>query len=140
MKQGKQTSVEDCKIVDIRRYSDSRGYLSVIEGGQDIPFDIKRVYYLYLVPETSRGEHAHRQLRQLMVATSGSLHVTLDDGRCKKTFVLDRPWKGLLVESGLWRTMDSFSGGAVCMVLASESYDADDYIRDYQEFIKFKGV
>ena len=90
MKQGKQTSVEDCKIVDIRRYSDSRGYLSVIEGGQDIPFDIKRVYYLYLVPETSRGEHAHRHLRQLMVATSGSLHVTLDDGRCKKTFVLDR--------------------------------------------------
>lgn len=140
MKQSRQTSVDDCKMIDIRRYSDSRGYLSVIEGGQDIPFDIKRVYYLYLVPETSRGAHAHKQLRQLMVATSGSMHVTLDDGCRKKTFVLNCPWKGLLVEPGLWRTMDSFSGGAVCMVLASEPYDTDDYIRDYQEFIKYKGV
>lgn len=133
-------SVDDCKIVDIRKFSDSRGYLSVIEGGLDIPFEIKRIYYLYLVPEAARGAHAHKQLQQLMVATSGSVHVTLDDGQNKKTFVLDKPWKGLLVVPGLWRTLEHFSGGAVCMVLASEKYDADDYIRDYKTFLEYKGL
>lgn len=133
-------SVDDCKIVDIRKFSDSRGYLSVIEGGLDIPFEIKRIYYLYLVPEAARGAHAHKQLQQLMVATSGSVHVTLDDGQNKKTFVLDKPWKGLLVVPGLWRTLEHFSGGAVCMVLASEKYDPDDYIRDYKTFLEYKGL
>ena len=132
-------SVDDCKIVDIRKFSDSRGYLSVVEGGLDVPFEIKRIYYLYLVPEAARGAHAHKQLQQLMVATSGSVHVTLDDGQNKKTFVLDKPWEGLLVAPGLWRTLEHFSGGAVCMVLASEKYDPDDYIRDYDEFLKFIG-
>ncbi len=136
----KGNSVDDCKIVDIRKFSDSRGYLSVIEGGLDIPFEIKRIYYLYLVPEAARGAHAHKQLQQLMVATSGSVHVTLDDGQNKKTFVLDKPWKGLLVVPGLWRTLEHFSGGAVCMVLASEKYDADDYIRDYKTFLEYKGL
>lgn len=136
----KGSSVDDCKIVDIRKFSDSRGYLSVIEGGLDIPFEIKRIYYLYLVPEAARGAHAHKQLQQLMVATSGSVHVTLDDGQNKKTFVLDKPWKGLLVVPGLWRTLEHFSGGAVCMVLASEKYDADDYIRDYKAFLEYKGL
>ena len=136
----KGNSVDDCKIVDIRKFSDSRGYLSVIEGGLDVPFEIKRIYYLYLVPEAARGAHAHKQLQQLMVATSGSVHVTLDDGQNKKTFVLDKPWKGLLVVPGLWRTLEHFSGGAVCMVLASEKYDADDYIRDYKTFLEYKGL
>jgi dTDP-4-dehydrorhamnose 3,5-epimerase-like enzyme len=136
----KGNSVDDCKIVDIRKFSDSRGYLSVIEGGLDVPFEIKRIYYLYLVPEAARGAHAHKQLQQLMVATSGSVHVTLDDGQNKKTFVLDKPWKGLLVVPGLWRTLEHFSGGAVCMVLASEKYDADDYIRDYKAFLEYKGL
>lgn len=133
-----QTTVDDCRMVDIRKYSDNRGFLSVVEGGIDIPFEIKRVYYLYLVPEAARGAHAHKQLQQLMIATSGSVHVTLDDGQNKKTFVLDKPWKGLLVVPGMWRTLDDFSGGAVCMVLASERYEAEDYIRDYQEFLKYK--
>lgn len=106
----KGNSVDDCKIVDIRKFSDSRGYLSVIEGGLDVPFEIKRIYYLYLVPEAARGAHAHKQLQQLMVATSGSVHVTLDDGQNKKTFLLDKPWKGLLVVPGLWRTLEHFSG------------------------------
>ena len=132
-------SVDDCKIVDIRKFSDSRGYLSVVEGGLDVPFEIKRIYYLYLVPEAARGAHAHKQLQQLMVATSGSVHVTLDDGQNKKTFVLDKPWEGLFVAPGLWRTLEHFSGGAVCMVLASEKYDPDDYIRDYDEFKEFIG-
>lgn len=136
----KETTVDDCRIIDIRKYSDTRGYLSVIEGGLDIPFEIQRIYYLYMVPEASRGAHAHKGLQQIMIATSGSVHVTLDDGTGKKTFVLDKPWKGLLVVPGLWRTLDNFSGGTVCMVLASEKYDADDYIRDYDEFLKFKGV
>lgn len=134
----KQSTVSECRIVDIRKYSDSRGYLSVIENGIDIPFDIKRIYYLYMVPEAARGAHAHKELQQFMVATSGSLNVTLDDGTNKKTFVLDRPWKGLLVVPGLWRTLDNFSGGTVCMVLASEKYEAEDYIRDYDEFLKYK--
>lgn len=135
-----ESTVNDCRMIDIRRFSDNRGYLSVIEGGLDIPFDIKRIYYLYLVPEVARGAHAHKQLQQLMIATSGSVHVTLDDGKNQKTFVLDKPWKGLYVAPGLWRTLDNFSGGAVCMVLASEKYDASDYIRDYKEFLDYKGI
>ena len=136
----KQTTINDCQIIDIRKYTDNRGYLSVIEGGVDIPFEIKRIYYLYMVPEAARGAHAHKQLHQLMVATSGSLHITLDDGTNKKTFVLDKPWKGLLVAPGLWRDLDDFAGGTVCMVLASEKYEAEDYIRDYTEFLRYKGL
>ena len=136
----KYTTVNDCVVVDIRKYSGNRGYLSVIEGETDIPFDIKRVYYLYLVPEAARGAHAHKTLQQFMVATSGSVHVTMDDGVNRKTFVLDRPWKGLLVVPGLWRTLDNFSGGTVCMVLASEKYQVEDYIRDYSEFLKYKEI
>lgn len=136
----KHTTVQDCRIIDIRKYTDNRGYLSVIEGGIDIPFEIKRIYYLYMVPEAARGAHAHKELQQLMVATSGSVSVTLDDGKDKKTFVLDKPWKGLLVVPGLWRDLDNFAGGTVCMVLASEKYESEDYIRDYNEFLKYKGL
>lgn len=134
----KNTTVDDCRIIDIRKYSDTRGYLSVIEGREDIPFEIKRIYYLYMVPEAARGSHAHKQLQQLMVATSGSVHVTLDDGVNKKIFVLDKPWKGLLVVPGLWRDLDNFAGGTVCMVLASEHYAEEDYIRNYDEFLEYK--
>ena len=136
----KHTTIDDCRIIDIRKYTDTRGYLSVIEGGEDIPFEIKRIYYLYMVPEAARGSHAHKQLQQLMVATSGSVHVTLDDGVNKKTFVLDKPWKGLLVVPGLWRDLDNFAGGTVCMVLASEHYSEKDYIRNYDAFLKYKNL
>ena len=136
----KQTTVNDCQIIDIRRYSDSRGYLSVVENGIDIPFDIKRIYYLYMVPEVARGAHAHKALQQLLVATSGSVEVIMDDGNEKKSFMLDRPWKGLLIPAGLWRDLENFSGGAVLMCLASEKYDANDYIRDYNEFKAYKGL
>ena len=134
----KHTTVNDCRIIDIRKYTDSRGYLSVIEGGEDIPFEIKRIYYLYMVPEAARGAHAHKELQQLLVATSGSVDITLDDGKEKKTFHLDRPWKGLLVVPGLWRDLDNFSGGTVLMCLASEHYDEGDYIREYDEFLEYK--
>ena len=134
------TTVNDCRIIDIRKYTDNRGYLSVIEGGTDIPFEIKRIYYLYMVPEAARGSHAHKELQQLLVATSGSVDITLDDGQEKKTFHLDRPWKGLLVVPGLWRDLDNFSGGTVLMCLASEKYDEGDYIREYDEFLKYKNL
>lgn len=134
----KHTTVHDCRIIDIRKFTDNRGYLSVIEGGMDIPFEIKRIYYLYMVPEAARGAHAHKQLQQLLIATSGSVDITLDDGKEKKTFHLDRPWKGLLVVPGLWRDLDNFSGGTVLMCLASEHYEAEDYIRNYNDFLNYK--
>ena len=136
----KQSTVHDCRIIDIRKYSDNRGYLSVIEGGEDIPFEIKRIYYLYMVPEAARGAHAHKELQQLLVATSGSVDITLDDGHEKKNFHLDRPWKGLLVVPGLWRDLDNFSGGTVLMCLASEKYEEGDYIREYDEFLEYKNL
>jgi len=136
----KESTVNDCKIIDIRRYTDTRGYLSVVENGLDIPFDIKRIYYLYMVPEVARGAHAHKELQQLLIATSGSVEVIMDDGKEKKSFMMDRPWKGLLIPAGLWRDLENFSGGAVLMCLASEKYDPEDYIRDYNEFKAYKGL
>ena len=133
-------SVFDCSMVELdRHHSDSKGNLTVVENGGTLPFDVKRVYYLYDVPGgESRGSHAHRELEQLIIAASGSFRVTLDDGKCKRTFFLNRPYQGLYVRSGIWRDLEDFSSGSVCMVLASEVYQAEDYIRDYDEFIKFR--
>lgn len=135
-----RSTVYDCTVIEIdRHHSDRKGNISVVENGRDVPFDVKRAYYLYDVPGgESRGGHAHRELRQLIVAASGSFTVTLDDGHVKRTFTLNRPYQGLYVVPGIWRTLDDFSSGAVCMVLASERYDADDYIRDYREFLEYK--
>lgn len=133
-----KSTIDDCRLVDIRKYSDTRGYLSVIENNLDIPFDIKRIYYLYMVPEVARGAHAHKALQQLLIATSGSVEVIMDDGKEKKSFMLDRPWKGLYVPAGLWRDLENFSGGAVLLCLASEKYDPEDYIRNYEEFLAYK--
>lgn len=122
-----------------RHHSDRKGNLTVVENGLTVPFGIKRTYYLYDVPGgESRGGHAHKDLYQLIVAASGSFTVTLDDGKVKRTFLLNRPYQGLMVVPGIWRTLDDFSSGAVCMVLASEGYTEDDYIRNYEDFIKFK--
>ena len=104
-----------------------------------MPFDIKRIYYLYDVPGgNSRGGHAHKGLYQIMIALSGSFTVTLDDGKNKKSFHLYQPYQGLLITPGLWRDLDTFSSGSICMVLASEEYDEDDYFRNYEDFLKFK--
>ena len=110
----------------------------MVDNGVSVPFDTKRVYYLYDVPGgESRGGHAHKGLYQLIVAASGSFTVTLDDGKVKRTFLLNRPYCGLLVVPGIWRTLDDFSSGSVCLVLASECYTEEDYIRNYDEFIKY---
>lgn len=133
-------SVNDCSILELERHrGERRGDLTVIQNDGMLPFDVKRIYYLYDVPGgSSRGAHAHRSLYQLIVAASGSFQVTLDDGKVKRTFFLNRPYQGLLVRPGIWRDLDDFSSGAVCMVLASEVYDKEDYIRDYQEFLEFR--
>jgi hypothetical protein len=126
----------DCKLIDLPKIADARGNLSFIEGGNHIPFDIKRVYYLYDVPGGSdRGSHAHKSLHQFIVAMSGSFDVVLDDGTEKKRFQLNRSYYGLYLCPMMWRYLDNFSSGAVCMVLASAHYDEGDYIRSYSDFI-----
>lgn len=135
------TTIHDCKLIDLRKIADPRGNLTVIEENQDVPFDIKRVYYLYDVPGgESRGAHAHKALYQLLVAANGSFSVTLGDGKEKVTYNLKRPYVGLLIVPGIWRDLDDFSSGSVCLCLASEHYEAADYIRDYNEFIEYKQI
>lgn len=135
-------NVFDCSMIVLdRHHSDRRGNLTVVENGKTLPFDVKRVYYLYDVPGgESRGAHAHKELSQLIIAASGSFTVTLDDGKCKRSFFLNRPYQGLYVKPGMWRTLEDFSSGAVCMVLASDVYKASDYIRTYEEFIDFRKI
>ena len=132
--------VYDCSVVELdKHHSMRKGNLTVVENGVTLPFDVKRVYYLYDVPGgESRGAHAHRELEQLIVAASGSFRVTLDDGNVRRSFFLNRPYQGLHIKPGLWRDLDDFSSGAVCMVLASDVYRAEDYIRDYEEFLRFR--
>lgn len=135
-------SVFDCTMVELdKHHSDRKGNLTVVENGKTLPFDVKRVYYLYDVPGgENRGSHAHRELEQLIIAASGSFTVTLDDGNNKRSFFLNRPYQGLYVKPGMWRDLVDFSSGAVCMVLASDVYKADDYIRNYEDFIKFRQI
>lgn len=133
--------VADAKIIDIPKIEDRRGNLSVVEEFKNVPFHIARAYWLYDVPAGAmRGGHAHKRLKQLLIALSGSFTVTLDDGHEKRKILLNHPYQGLLIETGIWRTIDDFSSGAVCLVLASELYDESDYIYDYEEFLKYKGV
>lgn len=128
-------SLQHCKIVDLPKIEDPRGNLTFIEGEQHVPFEIKRVYYLYDVPGGShRGGHAHKDLHQLLIAMSGSFDITLDDGRTKFKYHLNRSYYGLYIPPMIWREIDNFSSGSVCMVLASERYSEDDYYRSYEQF------
>lgn len=130
-------SIDLCKVVELPKIHDPRGNLTFIEGGRHIPFDIQRVYYLYDVPGGSeRGGHAHKGLSQLIIAMSGSFDVVLDDGKEKKRVHLSRSYFGLYVCPMIWRELDNFSSGSVCMVLASNRYDEEDYYRDYSKFLQ----
>ena len=134
------SSIKNLKIINIPKISDpqGRGNLSFIEKNI-IPFKIKRVYYLYDVPSDSyRGGHAHKKLVQLMIPLSGSFEVLLDDGKKRKKVMLNKPDKGLLIPQGIWREMDNFSSGAICIVLASDNFDESDYFRDYEQFKQSK--
>lgn len=135
-------NVFDCSMIELdKHHSDRKGNLTVVENGRTLPFDVKRVYYIYDVPGgESRGGHAHKDLEQLIIAASGSFRVTLDDGNMKRTFFLNRPYQGLYVKPGMWRDLDDFSSGAVCMVLASEVYQDEDYVRDYNYFLKYRNI
>ncbi len=129
-------SLDLCHIVDLPKISDPRGNLTFIEGQRHVPFEIKRVYYLYDVPGGSdRGAHAHKTLSQLFIAMSGSFDVVLDDGSRRKRVHLNRSYQGLFVGPNIWRELDNFSSGSVCMVLASDVYDESDYYRDYGQFL-----
>jgi dTDP-4-dehydrorhamnose 3,5-epimerase-like enzyme len=129
--------IDNCRFIELPRINDPRGNLTFIEGGRQIPFDIKRVYYLYDVPGGSeRAAHGHKALHQLMIAMSGSFDVTLDDGFKKEKFHLNRSYNGLYIPPMIWRDLDNFSSGSVCMVLASNFYEENDYFRKYDDFIK----
>ncbi len=128
-------SVDDCKLLELPVVQNPQGNLTFIEGSKHVPFEIARVYYLYDVPGGAvRGGHAHRELEQLIVATSGSLEIALDDGHKRKGVRLNRSYVGLYLPPMTWRELVDFSSGSVCMVLASDHYDESDYIRDYDEF------
>lgn len=130
-------SLAECKMVNLPKINEPRGNLTFIEGGRHIPFEIKRVYYLYDVPGgTERGGHAHKNLHQLIIAMSGSFDVVLNDGAQKKRFHLNRSYSGIYICPMVWRELDNFSSGSVCLVLASNFYDEADYYRDYHEFVR----
>jgi oxalate decarboxylase/phosphoglucose isomerase-like protein (cupin superfamily) len=125
------------KIIDIPKINNTKGNIGVIEN-DTIPFDVKRVYYLFDVPSgAKRGGHAHKKLKQVLIAISGSFDVVLKDGKSKEIVTLNRPDKGLLIENNIWRELENFSSGSVCLVLASEEFSEDDYIRSYKEYLSF---
>ena len=137
----KTSTVFDCSMISLPIKHQANGNLTAVSNGIQVPFDVKRVYYLYDVPGGfSRGGHGHLELQQLIVALSGSFDITVDDGKVKRTFHLSRPNMGLYMPSGLWRELDNFSSGSICFVLASIEYDEKDYFRDYDKFVAWKSL
>lgn len=137
----KLSKVTDTRLITLPKISNSKGSISIIENFKHVPFAVNRIYYLYDIPSGSeRGGHAHRELRQLIVAATGSFEILLDDGNERNTIFLNRPNVGLLLPPGLWREISNFSSGSICLVLASHEYEESDYIRNFNDFIKFKNV
>lgn len=139
---GKITTVDECRIVELdTHHSNRRGNITVVGNGITVPFNVERVYYLYDIPGgETRGAHAHKELYQLVIAASGSFDVVLTDGTSTKRFILNRPYQGLLVVPGMWRDLENFSSGSVCLVLASMVYNEADYIRNYEDFLHYKAL
>ena len=136
----KNVSVYDCSFIELPKINtnERKGNLTVAYNNEDIPFDVKRVFYSYDIPGgEARGAHAHKKCHQFLVAASGSFEVVLDDGRNKRTVVLNRPFYGLHVPPGIWASEQSFSSGSICLVLASEGYEGDDYIREYKDYLNY---
>jgi hypothetical protein len=135
----RETTVYDCTLVELPKNHFDRGNITAVNECLEVPFDIQRVYYLYDVPGgESRGGHGHKELQQLIVAASGSFDLIIDDGRIKRTFHLARPNMGVYMPAGIWRELDNFSSGSICLVLASHEYDEQDYIRAYGDYINYK--
>lgn len=135
----RKSTVFDCTIIELDKHHREEGNITVVENDKTVPFGVKRTYYLYDIPGgEARGGHAHKELFQLVIAASGSFNVTVDDGTVKRTFTLNRPYQGLYIVPGMWRELDDFSSGSVCLVLASMLYDEADYIRSYNEFLEYK--
>jgi hypothetical protein len=130
--------ITDCKVINLPKIHTESGDITSINNNLDVPFDIKRIYYLYDVPnKADRGAHAHKELHQLVIAISGSFEFELFDGQNKIKYTLNQPDQGLLIVPGIWRNLNNFSGGGICLVLASHEYDENDYIRDYQEYLTY---
>ncbi len=135
----KKSTIYDCPIIEVPRVNDRAGNISIVEGFKNLPFEVKRVFYLYDIPAgEARGAHAHKKCHQFIIAASGSFEVSLNDGINKKTVTLNRPYYGLHISPGIWANELNFSSGAICLVLASTKYEPEDYIRDYSEFQEFK--
>jgi hypothetical protein len=135
----KSSTIHDCKLIKLPKIHAESGDITSITGDKEVPFTINRVYYLYDVPNNAdRGAHAHKELYQLVVAVTGSFEMNLFDGQFSKKVILNQPEIGLLIVPGIWRDLNSFSGGAICLVLASKLYNEDEYIRDYNDFLKVK--
>lgn len=135
----KKTSIDDCKLIEIDQIGDRRGHISVVENHSQVPFEVKRVFYLYDLPGgESRGAHAHKECHQLLVAASGGFEVEVNDGFKSKIFSLNRPYQTLHVPPGIWASEINFTSGAICLVLASHVYDEKDYIRGYNDFLSYK--
>lgn len=135
----KNKTIFDCSIIELPRIKERCGNITPIHGSKDIPFDIVRVFYLYDIPGgEDRGAHAHKECHQILIAASGSFEVELNDGKNKRTVFLNRPYFGLHIPPGIWAAERGFSSGSICLVLTSHTYNEDDYIRDYEEYLKLK--
>ena len=128
--------LSDCQVIELPRHRHENGSLSVVENSRDFPFEIKRVFYLYDVPgDSERGGHSHHEAEEFIIAVSGCFDVTLTDGHNSQRFTLNRPYNALYIPAGIWRNIDNFSSGSVCLVLTSEKYSEEDYVRDYNTFL-----